>query len=96
MLTFKDQPIKLLYDFYAFTRLDEDCKINVFEMETVESLMSPRRIRDVVWAGMLDMHPTLTREQVSRVITFDNMNEFMELAMEAIQEALPKKGKGKK
>ena len=83
----RDREIK--FPFVALTALDEECKINLHSPETYTDF-SPRKIRDLVWAGQLHTEKPLTRFTVSNYLPTD-LDACGEIAIElskAIRVAL--------
>lgn len=86
-MTFRNKSVELTYSFFALTKLDEDCGINIFEKTSMKRL-SPAQIRDLVWAGLLELFPDASRDEVAKAIGgLKDMAEWLKLVEKAVKEA---------
>lgn len=47
------------------------------------------KVRDIVWAGLVDVQPTITRDQVARMFGLTDWGELLPAIMSAFQKTLP-------
>lgn len=52
------------------------------------------RIRDLLWAGLVDAQPNMTRDQVARLFSFAELQDVVNHVARAVQLGLPKKPEG--
>jgi hypothetical protein len=61
-----DKPRRLRYTLGCLIALEESCGIFLTELEGAKK--SPRLLRDLLWAGLIDEDPGLTREAVGGLV----------------------------
>lgn len=81
---------RLSFDFSAFARLEDEAGVNVFDKGTLKKLLSPAKIRDIVWAGLLHEQPELTRAEAAKLIALDKLEQITSAVIEAMTLAMPK------
>jgi len=47
------------------------------------------KVRDLLWAGLLDAHPEIRREEVARIFTLGDLNRIALAIVEALRLTLP-------
>lgn len=47
------------------------------------------KIRDALWAGLIEAHPDVTRDDVARMFGFSDLNAIAPVMMQAITRTLP-------
>lgn len=84
-----DKSRKLRYTGPAIVALDDICGINATRPSTYIDF-SPRKLRDLLWAGQLHEKVPLEREQVADYIPTDTVayGEMCGVVMAALTEAL--------
>jgi hypothetical protein len=66
-----DKERELVFDNAAILELDEVCGINVMRPSTYYAI-SPKQLRDLVWAGQLHTKKPLTRAQVGSYLPLES------------------------
>ena len=78
----------LRFEWENICRLEREHKISIFDLgrDMLLGSISPVKITGVIWAGLLPEEPTLTIQQVERLISF---HDFMDKKiLDAINEAI--------
>jgi len=100
-VTLMGKQYHLRYLAHAFITYAEECKsdllrdIRQFEgmqinSDTFDSAKLFSKTRDVLWAGLIDEQPELTRAQVARLFGFGDLMAVMQAVTEAIWLTVPK------
>ena len=91
-----DRERTLWFSYNAFIALEEATGHSIMAGIDPKVFQSARGIRDFLWAGLLHEDPTLTREQVGEMLSFDRIAEIVETVAAALAESMPKPKAGKK
>jgi hypothetical protein len=83
-----DKPRRLRYDLSALADIEEKMGIDsVYEF--FEKPLNFRTIRTVVWAGLLHEDPTLTEQDVGRMVDGENYQVVYDATLQALASAFP-------
>jgi hypothetical protein len=78
-------------EFTAIGRMAVSAQAEGGEAEIVPVNLAPAfmRIRDLLWAGLIDVQPEMTRDAVARLFGFSDLNEVATTIMAAMRLTLP-------
>lgn len=76
---------KLNFDLYAMASIEEyfNCSI----VEALQKLASNTGILTFLWAGLQTEHPNLSRREVGRMVTKENLEHAVKAVADAILES---------
>jgi hypothetical protein len=97
------RPYELRYHAHAFIRYAEECGGDLLrdlrslgegfkEMRDDSAVsLAPLlvKVRDLLWAGLIEAHPDVKREDVARMFGFNDMNTLAPAMMQALTRTLP-------
>lgn len=90
-----DRERTLWFNYNAFIALEEVTGHSIMAGIDPAVFSTAKGIRDFLWAGLLHEEPTLTREQVGEMLSFDRIAGIVEVVAQALADAMPKPKAGK-
>lgn len=94
--------LQLRYRAFAFIRYAEECGGDLLREistlgEQLQALAAPGasmgnswvKLRDILWAGLIDAQPDITREDVSRMFGLSDLAVIAPAITQAIQRTMP-------
>lgn len=82
-----DKERTIRFDLNAMCEFERITGKNIFA--NALNNLSAQEVRAMLWACLAGEDPTLTLEQVGKLITLDNMNDIAEKLSEAFNVAMP-------
>jgi hypothetical protein len=102
-VTLDDQVYTLRYRAYAFIFYAEHCGGDLLAdlRDVAEAMQKAQetqgagigtafgKLRDMLWAGLVDAQPEITRDQVARMFGFSDLQNLMPVMSQALYKGLP-------
>ena len=83
-----DKERKIKFTLNSLCELEDQAGIALSDLSEVKSV---KAIRAILWAGLIDEDPSLTIEQVGKLITLDKIQEVSDSIREAFEGLQEKK-----